>query len=205
MSQVTRGVRAVFSHPRVYDAFQDVMGATGIREELVREFFRPTPAMRVLDIGCGTGEIVRFLPRDVEYWGFDISAPYIEAAKARLGDRGHFECGLLGARRIDELPRFDLAIALGVLHHLEDGPAQELFTLARRALTPKGRVVTIDPCFVVGQNPIARFLISRDRGQNVRTADAYRMLATSAFGDIQGLIRHRTWIPYTHWVMECKA
>src|SRR3954451_4683733 len=142
MAQVTRGMRAIFSHPRIYDAFQDLMGATPIRVELVQEFLRPTPGMRLLDIGCGTAEILRFLPPGVEYWGFDISAPYIEAANARFGDRGHFECGLLDPARLDDLPRFDLTIALGVLHHLDDDQARNLFSLARTALKPDGRVVT---------------------------------------------------------------
>jgi hypothetical protein len=30
------------------------------------------------------------------------------------------------------------------------------------------------------------------------------MLPQDSFGDIKGLVRHRSWIPYTHWVMECK-
>lgn len=204
MGQVTRGVRAIFSHPRIYDAFQNVMGASPIRKELVREFFRPAPGMRLLDIGCGTAEIIPFLPEDVEYWGFDISARYIAAARARFGSRGHFECGLLDQDRLGELPHFDLAIALGVLHHLDDVQARDLFKLAERALKPDGRVVTIDPCFAGSQNPIARFLISRDRGQNVRTAEEYRALPQSTFADIDGRVRHRRWIPYTHWVMECK-
>src|SRR4051794_21083542 len=184
MSQVTRGARAIFSSPKVYDAFQNIMGAARLRQEFVRELIRPVPGMRILDIGCGTAEILSFLPDSVQYWGYDISAPYIEAAKRKFGSRGHFECGLLDAECVDKLPQFDLAIAAGVLHHLDDEQAKNLCRLAERALKPDGRLVTTDPCFAVGQNPIARFLISRDRGQNVRTSEQYRALPSSVFGQV---------------------
>lgn len=204
MSQITHGMRAVFSHPRVYDGFQRVMGATRLRQELVRDFIRPQPGMRLLDIGCGTAEILRLLPRDVIYCGFDISPIYIEAARASFGPRGSFHCGSFDQHHAISLPKFDLVIALGVLHHLNDDEAREVFVLARTALNPSGRVLTIDPCFEPHQNPIARYLISRDRGQNVRMADGYQALPGLSFRTIDGQVRHRTWIPYTHWLMECK-
>lgn len=204
MSQITSGIRSIFSSPRVYDGFQNLMGASRMRQELVNDFIRPTPGMRLLDIGCGTAEILGFLPEDVHYWGYDISPRYIDAAQLRFGTRGHFHCGPLDAQQLDQLPQFDLVIATGVLHHLDDGEASGLFELAKHALTRDGRVVTIDPCLAPGQNPIARFLIANDRGQNVRDAAAYRELPRSNFTNIDGQLRHRRWIPYTHLVMECK-
>jgi len=204
MSQITSGIRAIFSCPRVYDGFQNLMGASRGRQELINDFIRPTPGMRLLDIGCGTAQILRFLPEDVHYCGYDISQRYIDSAQLRFGTRGHFHCGRLDALQLDRFPKFDLVIAVGVLHHLDDGEATGLFELASRALTPNGRVVTIDPCFAEGQNPIARFLIANDRGQNVRNAEAYCELPRSNFTDIGWQLRHRRWIPYTHLVMECK-
>lgn len=200
---MTSGLRSAFSSPRIYDGFQALMGAARVRRELVAEFIRPAAGMRVLDIGCGTAEILDFLPEGVDYCGFDISERYVDAASARFGARGQFRCGRLDARQVDSMPRFNVVLALGVLHHLDDGEARGLFELAGCALRTNGRVVTLDPCLAQGQNPIARFLIERDRGQNVRTAAAYRALAGSAFGTVRGHLRHRRWIPYTHWIMEC--
>lgn len=203
MAQITSGIRGVLSHPAVYDAMQDMMGARRVRRELVTEFIRPAPGFRVLDIGCGTAEILPFLPASVEYWGYDISAPYIEAARQRFGARGTFFCKNLTQEDLRTLPKFDAVLAIGVLHHLNDEEAAGLVGLAREALAERGRLVTIDPCFAQGQNPIARFLIAKDRGQNVRDAEGYCALARGSFEHVNGAIRHRAWIPYTHWIMEC--
>jgi SAM-dependent methyltransferase len=205
MSQITTGIHGILSHPVIYDSLQSIMGAHQIRRELVDNFVKPSPHCKILDIGCGTAEILPHLPSSVEYWGFDISQPYIEAAKTRFGSRGHFHCGLLDQAALNELPKFDVVLAIGVLHHLDDDAASNLFTLTREALGEHGRMITIDPCFAQGQNPIARYLIRHDRGQNVRNVDGYRALASQTFQNVCGTLSHRSWIPYTHWIMECSA
>lgn len=205
MSQITNGVRAILSNPIFYDSFQSLMGTPSIRQELVNDFMHENHVMRVLDIGCGTADIVGILPEGVTYFGYDISASYINSAKLKYGSRGYFHCGLFDVAQANRLQPVDLVIANGVLHHLSDVEATNLFELAKLVLKPSGRVITVDPCFIPNQNPLARFLIDHDRGQNVRTAEAYRSLPSSYFGKVSGKIRHRSPIPYTDWVMECHS
>lgn len=203
MGQITTGVKAILSVSWVYDVLQNIMGAKEIRTELVTKFIRPAENCRVLDIGCGTGIMLPYLPDSTQYWGYDVSRVYIEAARKQFGSRGHFYCGILTQDMLAALPKFDLVLAIGVLHHLEDDEVRGLFGLANEALKEGGRMVTLDPCLADGQNPIARYLIQRDRGQNVREADVYSSLAKSSFANVSGILRHRKWVPYTHWIMEC--
>jgi cyclopropane fatty-acyl-phospholipid synthase-like methyltransferase len=203
MGQITSGFRAVLSSPIVYDSLQKLMGADQVRRQLVDEFIRPYKGCRILDLGCGTAEILQYLPNDIEYWGYDISPEYINAAKNRYGNRGYFHCGLLNEKNLVDLPKFNKVLALGVLHHLEDDESRGFFALANSLLNSGGSIITIDPCLADGQNPIARYLINKDRGQNVRESDAYKLLASNIFTKVKGSLRHRNWIPYTHWIMEC--
>ncbi|PBA31089.1 methyltransferase [Mycobacterium intracellulare] len=205
MTQVTSGVRAALSHPVVYEAFQRIMGAKRVREWIVRDLIRPLPGMRILDLGCGPAEILAYLPNDVAYKGYDMSAEYVAAAKAKFGGRGTFHCRLLEQTEAATLEPFDLVMGIGVLHHLDDHTARQFMTLAKTGLAPGGRVVTLDPCYAPKQNPIARFLISKDRGQHVRDEAGYRTLAEGVFTSIKGAVRHQVWIPYTHWSMECSG
>lgn len=181
------------------------MGARKGRRELVERFIRPGPRSRVLDLGCGTAEILAFLPEDVEYCGYDISADYIGAARTRFGARGHFHCAELSGASLQGMPRFDVALMIGVLHHLDDAASRSALALAREALVSHGRLVTVDPCFAEPQNPVARYLIELDRGQHVREAGGYRALAAGCFPVVSGTLRHRRWVPYTHWIMECSG
>lgn len=202
MSQRTTGWRSVFSLPAVYRFAQRSIGSPDVRAAFVRDRVRPTAGDRILDIGCGTGDIVQLLGR-VEYVGYDPSAEYIESARERYGELGEFVVGSVGAVGLDP-ESFDVCIAKGVLHHLGDDAAGDLFCEAARVLRPGGRLITMDPVFTDDQSRIARFLAERDRGENVRTAEEYERLARKAFEQVESDVRHDLLrLPYSHVLLTC--
>jgi 2-polyprenyl-3-methyl-5-hydroxy-6-metoxy-1,4-benzoquinol methylase len=184
----------------------------GGRIAFLREYVRAKPGDRILDIGCGPGDIVSYLP-NVEYIGFDASQEYIKAAQARFDQsryanrvqhRPTFICEQVSTTTLKERSYFDIVLAMGILHHLDEVEALQLLHLAQAALKPGGRLITIDPCFVEKQSPLARYIISRDRGQNVRTQEGYFAIASQVFSTITVSIRHDLLrIPYTHLILEC--
>ena len=91
-----------------------------------------------------------------------------------------------------------------MLHHLDDESAGHLLGIARLALRPGGRLVTLDGAYAPGQSSIARMLLARDRGRFVRPANDYLVLAKRSFGSVSIDVRHDLLrIPYTLAIMEC--
>ena len=88
MGQIITGLRAVLSHPWIYDVFQNIMGARSARQSFSTTYIRASPGSRLLDIGCGTAWILEYLPENIAYWGYDINPVYIAAARAKFGKRG---------------------------------------------------------------------------------------------------------------------
>lgn len=201
LGQITHGLRSILSSPIIYDTFQSLMGAKKGRVMFAGEFIRAHPGDRVIDFGCGTAEILDYLP-SVEYFGFDVSPGYIQAAQSRFGDRAHFECRIITEQDALVLPKFDIALAIGVLHHLDDKVVNSMLRTAFAVLNKGGRLITIDPCYAPDQNALSRLLVSHDRGQNVRDLAGYSALAKVVFADTVAQVRHRAWIPYTHCIME---
>lgn len=205
MSQRTTGLRAALSSAAVYQAVQDLLGGRRFQRRLIREHVAPAPGMRMLDIGCGTGAIVEHVPAGVDYHGFDLSARYVEAARRRWGERAHF-----WQASVEDAPgltggRFDRAIAVGVLHHLDDAGARTLAGLAAAALTDDGMLVTYDPAYTGATNAAARFLIDRDRGQNVRTPDGYAALLATGFAEVTvAPVAGHLRIPYTGCIVHAR-
>lgn len=206
MSQVEHGVRKILAKPAIYNMMQWLMGASKIRTEFVRDYVKPSRGDSILDIGCGTADILCFLPDDINYFGFDQSDVYIEHARDRFADRGQFSTAFVDDIALKSLPKMDIVLASGLIHHLDDDNVKTLLVTALHALRPGGRLVAIDPCYVRGQSTIARWLIDRDRGNNVRSQDSYKALAEAVFTNntIESRVSHRNWIPYTHHILVCE-
>lgn len=203
MPQITSGLRTILSIPFVYSSFQILMGAKTIWSSLANDVIQAKSGMAILDIGCGPADILNYLPEGVNYYGFDISQDYIQTAQKKYGDKGHFICKLLQESDLSSLPKFDCVVLMGVFHHMDDIQAKKIAKLAHAALKEDGKLVSVDPCYTPEQNPIARFLISKDRGQNVRVESAYKAIVNRTFKHIDTKIIHRAWIPYTHCYMVC--
>ena len=133
-----------------------------------------------------------------------MNPDYIEAARRRWGDRGRFRCQKVGAATLAAGETYDVVLANGIVHHLDDSEAGQLFDVARRALRPGGWLVTYDNVHVEGQHWFARWLIARDRGKAVRTREGYEALVRQNFPQVESTILHDTLrVPYTILVMRC--
>lgn len=203
-SEVLTGARRVFSAPSIYRFAQRAIGAEQLRGRLVTDLFQINQGDRILDLGCGPADILPYLP-EVEYIGFDHSASYIAAAKRRFGDGGTFVHAGTTDFDIDSVAPCDVAMMLGVLHHLDDEQAADALRTAAAALGPDGRFVSIDPTFTDGQHPVSRFLASRDRGRHVRTPQATVALVAKAFDRVAEFTSHDLLrVPYSHVRIEAR-
>jgi SAM-dependent methyltransferase len=164
---------------------------------------RETETTTVLDVGCGTGTLAGFLPTNVGYLGVDLSESYIEEATRshpqRTFRRGNVtEMDLSGAT-------FDLGVAIGLLHHIDDDIATHMLSAVSHHLNPGGLFVSIDPCFASGQSILSKAIVGADRGQNVRTPEHYQRLAQCEFPEVKVEVNHRLLrIPFTACILVCR-
>jgi SAM-dependent methyltransferase len=209
VAEIRSGVRHLLARPRLYDLFQRVVGAQAWRRNFIRDFVRPVlhKGDRLIDIGCGTGDLLGYLPRDISYSGFDRNEAYVAAARERFADRdARFECKSVEPDGGVGKAQFDVALAVGLMHHLDDDEAVVLLESARNALKPAGFLFLLDPVLVAGQSRLARFVVSKDRGQNVRTLEANLDLCRRVFPFVRHRIdMHPIHIPYTGIVMTCSS
>jgi SAM-dependent methyltransferase len=197
-----KSIRSVLAIPAAYQLWWNVVGGPAYVKVLVNEYAQPSTGSRILEIGCGPGTILRYLPPS-EYLGFDLSASYIELAKKRF-PKARFVCERVSQFSLAQEQGFDVVLALGIVHHLEDAEARQLFQIAFDALKPGGKLVTCDGVWADGQSPGARWLLERDRGEHIRREQEYVGIASQVFSNIRPSVRHDLLrIPYTHLILEC--
>jgi ubiquinone/menaquinone biosynthesis C-methylase UbiE len=98
----------------------------------------------LLDVGCGTGSLVRVAQKVVGERAAGVDASPAMIARARNKVPGaRFEVGYA-----QELPfpdaRFDVVVNTLMLHHLPRADRQEAIAEMRRVLKPGGRLLTVD-------------------------------------------------------------
>lgn len=200
------GIRKILEQAWVYAAFKAFVQPVAAQRAFVAEFVPARSGSRILDIGCGTGWILDFLPADIHYTGYDLNPKYIESAQEQYGARANFFCADITSQSVPRIEGegFDIVLALGLLHHLNDSEAASLCQSALAHLKPGGVFITFDGVYVPGQSPIARYIISRDRGQAVRTPEGYLALTEPLFSSVRRQVRTDLLrIPYTHFLMHC--
>lgn len=119
-----------YARTRRYNS-QDLIGLAALAE----------PGEKVLDLGCANGRMVElFFPKNVEYYGVDISGELIEIAK-KLYPAGHFQVGdALDIPFADNT--FDKVYFISVLHHIPSKEfRQKCFSEINRVLKPNGQLV----------------------------------------------------------------
>ena len=203
--QSNSGLLRCLKVPFLYDLFQGVVGANALRRRIIRNHVRARPGDKVIDIGCGPARVLQSLA-DVEYLGLDINPDYIAFARRTYGDKGSFVVGDTRSLRGDlRFKDADIVIAIAVLHHLDDEDAADCIRFAYDALKRGGRLICHDACWIPNQGAFSKYIMSTDRGRNIRTEQQYVELAGNVFGNVQTWVDTKPMrIPYVTIVLECE-
>lgn len=99
------------------------------------------PGNRVLDIGCGNGKLLEFLPTKIDYLGVDTSKKIIEIAASRFPEREFKAADILTLQNLNETD-FDHIFCVAVIHHLpgRDLRVQALQNMAGK-MKPNGKMI----------------------------------------------------------------
>ena len=190
----------LLERPNVFAFFNFLIGVNDRTKDIIKDYVRPNPDTVILDVACGRGDYAKAL-HPHKYLGVDNNPAYIEYAKEKFGDFGSFVCCDVAEARVHTKDlRPNVAILIGVLHHLTTDQANALMSDIRDLLEPNGRVVSVDPVFTAEQGLMARLLAASDRGKFVRSTEEHLRLLNQHFSVVTADIR-TDWlrIPYTHF------
>jgi ubiquinone/menaquinone biosynthesis C-methylase UbiE len=113
-------------------------------QTLARRFAAAIPGtdLRVLDVGCGTGQSRRiYVDRSRGYAGIDLSLGALRLARQRFGESSWLQTDALSLPFRDR--SFDVVAFSSVLHHIADRRAA--LGEAARVLRPGGWAFAFDP------------------------------------------------------------
>ena len=186
MSPLRRLVHWLSSRPTLWNLFRRILEfnfreekrVIGIelkpRADRIRREERRRP--RVLDLGCGTGELANvFLKRGYSYAGIDIEAERIAYA-AKTYPQGKFQVMDASALGYPD-GYFDQILVTGVLHHLSDEDVRNIAKEMKRVLRPDGRALVMEDIALRGSlNLLGALVHLADEGAHIRRPKEYTPL-----------------------------
>ncbi len=124
-----------------YDLMTRLMGVRRLHRTLIRQADLQ-PGTRVLEIGCGTGNLSALAARTADLTATDPDPKALRRARRKV-PKAHFEQAYA-----QDLPysdeTFDAALSALMLHHLTPDARTEAFTEVFRVLKPGGAFHVVD-------------------------------------------------------------
>ena len=179
------------------------MSGTSFRNSIIKKNITKNN-LKILDIGCGPAQILEHIPK-CDYYGYDIDQQIYSIRQKKISIKKiiHFYCKKFNKTELKKLPKFDFIIFFGILHHLSNKEVYEILKLCKKIMKKNSNLLTEDPIFLENQNVIAKFLIKKDRGLNVRKKQEYINLLKKHFKKIKNKVTHQYFIPYTWFTTVC--
>lgn len=186
----------------VYSSIQRVVGAHKMYMDIVATHIVPNQQNNtyIIDIGCGTADIVEYLPPTIQYIGLDNNNDYINSAQKRYPHRHFYHIDVTQHNLQENIPHtHNLFLLIGVLHHLTDQEAKHLLSTLHTHMKQGDMVLSVDGCREPNISAVENFFYQVDRGKHIRCARDYVALFPTT--DITWKI-HKEWlrVPYRHVV-----
>jgi len=158
-----------------------------------------SPRSRVLDVCCGTGNFADLVKG--EYFGFDLNEDYINYARRRFKNAPNKKFFVEDINKAEfEGKFFDNTLIISALHHFSEAEIGAMLSKIGRITS--GKVIITDPATET-KSPIAKLLISMDRGGYVRSKDCELELI-SRFLDVEKSFNFYSGFPCIRMIV-CRA
>lgn len=175
-------LRSILQYQPIFSLFQKLIAADRIKLLLVQNA-KLKPGFKVLDVGCGFGNLLEFLPKNISYVGIDISQNYINYAKKRYKSRGRFICADVTKLDLNR-EKFDVIFIGNLFHHLPDNAVEKVLKSLLHLIKKETVVVSADNVYLKNQSFLSRFITSLDRGKYVRNKEGYLDLSKKYFSKV---------------------
>src|SRR5262245_30183020 len=131
------------SRPWIYDQIQKLAGVEAVHARISRQMSSIRAGAYVVDVGGGTGHILKSLPLGCKYVCRDNELPKLQ------GFRSGGESGLALLSDATQIPvrdnSADVVICTAVAHHLTDDMLDDVLRECARILKSDGNLFFLDP------------------------------------------------------------
>ncbi len=197
-------IRTILDRPFMYDLYHDIIGRE--KKFFVRDYIGDVKGKKILDVGCGTAQILRYIDGFSEYSGFDMSEEYIAYARKKYGKSPNVKFKLQNINDVtaDEYGKYDIVLMMGIMMNLSDDEISHIMKTLNLLLKDDGRFLSFDSVYLEDTKGIAKFMLDYDRGHHLRDTKGYLDLMNKEWSHVSYDIRlDMLRVPYSEILFTC--
>lgn len=195
-------MRNLLKYPRIYNLYQSIIGARNFQKRFVNDYLKIKDGFNVLELGCGTGNIARFISKNVNYTGMDFCPNYINYVKNKFPYFKFFNKDLGKAWESD--CTYNLVYAEAILSAMSEEQVHNLCESIKKCTNNESRIVFSDMNYSDSLGYFQKMLYKSERNNVIRSKDEYVTLLTKYFNiDNISVMEHIYRIPYSKLIFEC--
>lgn len=191
----------------IFNLYQHLVGTNGYlkmyADKFINSNIQDNTVVSLLDIGCGSGNMIPFLNKNINYTGIDYEQDYINYAVKKYPNCKFLCNSVTDNIKLDE--KFDFVVAEAILTNLDDSKAECLLNIIKNYAKDNCRIIISDTNY--GKNPtkFEQFLYDNEVGKSMRTKEQLTALISKHFkiNNITEVDRAYKLIPYKKIIFEC--
>lgn len=197
-------MKRLLNYAIFYNFYQNLIGCNRFLKNYTKDYLKLKDGDKVLDLGCGTANMVKYFPSGVkiDYTGIDFQKNYIDYCSKKYKNYTFICKNLLDEINLDK--KFNIIYSEAVLAAISDEQIYKMFVTIQKHSDKNTRIILSDMNYKEDASFLMRFLQSNERNKNVRRKDDYIKLLTDYFNidkvyELDNVYR----IPYSKVVFEC--
>ncbi len=197
-------MKRILKYACFFNLYQRLIGCRKYLKNYANNFVLAQSRQSILEIGCATGNIIEFFPKNIDYTGIDYSQSYINFAKNKYPEYT-FICQNAAEEFILN-KKFDVVICEAVLASISDSGSKKLLYNIKNHIHKNSRIIISDMNYSVSNTKLQNFFLRHERGNNLRNKDDYIKLISEFFKIDKITVLNDVYrIPYSKIIFECSS
>ena len=166
-----------------YNIYQSTIGYNGWLKRYYKTFIFPEIQKKsdisLLDLGCGTGNIITKLPTYIHYTGIDYQRNYIDYCIKKYP-----QCTFICQNAIYDINlnrKFDIIISEALISNFDDKNIEKVFKNIIKLSNENTVIIISDLNFNKNNSKIENFLLKHERGNILRGREEYVKILSKYF------------------------
>ena len=172
-------MKRILEYPQVYSLYQDLIGVDIYYKKFVRNFIEGQNYKNILDLGCGTSRILKFLKNDIQYVGVDISSKYVDYNRKKYPVHSFVCSDICSDFALSD--SFDVIFSEGVMVAFTDEQLLKLFEVICNLSMKNTKILLSDLNYKTEVSLFEKFLQDNQRFRNFRRKEDYVSLIEKYF------------------------